>query len=66
MRSKTLVLGASGFLGSHFKLSVNQPLQQFRHRVGSSDDYEVLLDPWDFDRIKKTADIQRKRQLKLR
>jgi len=57
MRSKTLVLGASGFLGSHFKHLVNQPLQQFRFIGESRNDCEVQVDPWDFDSIKEVVDI---------
>lgn len=48
MSSKTLVLGASGFLGSYFNRVENKPLQQFSRTLEHDRESKIQIDPWDF------------------
>jgi len=52
MNAKSLVLGASGFLGSHFCYLDNPPVQQLRANINQNMDSKIHFDPWDFNQIR--------------
>jgi dTDP-4-dehydrorhamnose reductase len=53
MTSKTIVLGASGFLGSHFIQHEYPEVYQFRTKPESSIPHLLILDPWKTDELEK-------------
>ena len=53
MTSKTLVLGASGFLGNHFVQPESQEIYQFRTKPESIVPHHLILDPWNTDELEK-------------
>ena len=53
MTSKTIVLGASGFLGSHFVQHEYPEIYQFRTKPESSVPHHLILDPWNTDELEK-------------
>ena len=54
MKSKTLVLGTSGFLGSHFVHPEYQEIYQFRTKPISGVRHHLILDPWNTEELEKT------------
>jgi dTDP-4-dehydrorhamnose reductase len=63
MTSNTLVLGASGFLGSYFKYLKKQPLQQFRSNKEVIDNSSVYFDPFNFTELNKMIDYHKIRSV---
>lgn len=57
MSSQSLVLGASGFLGSYFCYSKNAPLQQFRKRTNQDINSKIYIDPWDFNQMQEAVTV---------
>ena len=55
MTSKTLVLGASGFLGNHFVQPESQEIYQFRTKPESIVPHHLILDPWNTDELEKLS-----------
>jgi dTDP-4-dehydrorhamnose reductase len=53
MTSKTIVLGASGFLGSHFIQQGYPEIYQFRTKPESNIPHHLILDPWKTDELEK-------------
>ena len=53
MTSKTIVLGASGFLGSYFVNSEYPEIYQFRNKPKAGVRHHLILDPWDTDELEK-------------
>ena len=53
MTSKTIVLGASGFLGSHFVQHEYPEIYQYRTQPESSVPRHLILDPWNTDELEK-------------
>ena len=53
MKSKTIVLGASGFLGSHFIQHQYPEIYQLRTKPESSIPHHLILDPWKTDELEK-------------
>ena len=54
MKSKTLVLGTSGFLGSHLVHPEYQQIYQFRTKPISGVRHHLILDPWNTEELEKT------------
>ncbi len=59
MTSKTIVLGASGFLGSHFVQHEYPEIYQLRTKPESSVPRHLILDPWNTDELEKVIVDQR-------
>ena len=53
MISKTIVLGASGFLGSHFVQNESPENYQFRIKPKASVPNQLIFDPWNTDELEK-------------
>ena len=53
MISKTIVLGASGFLGSHFVQNEYPENYQFRIKPKASVPNHLIFDPWNTDELEK-------------
>ena len=54
MKTKTLVLGTSGFLVSHFVHPEYQEIYQFRTKPISGVRHHLILDPWNTEELEKT------------
>ena len=59
MTAKTLVLGASGFLGSHFIQKPSQETLQFRAQPEESIKNSLILDPWNFDELERILKVNK-------
>lgn len=59
MTAKTLVLGASGFLGSHFTQKPSQETLQFRAKPEESIKNSLILDPWNFDELERILKVNK-------